>query len=108
MHKQIPAWLKEGTFTRDEMIAILRTTFLTLVGRYKGKIKDWDVINEAIDDETGTLRTDTMWYKQIGRITLNSRSNLRIPPIRPRVVLQRLFSEGMNKKSDVFMPWSAA
>jgi endo-1,4-beta-xylanase len=39
----------------------------TVVGRYKGKVKVWDVVNEALADGTGTnvLRT-SLWSEIIG------------------------------------------
>jgi endo-1,4-beta-xylanase len=42
----------------------LREHINTVVGRYKGKIKGWDVVNEALNDD-GTLR-QTPWLKIIG------------------------------------------
>ena len=48
-HNQIPGWLTGGNFTRDEVIEILRDHIATLVGRYKGRVWAWDVVNEAID-----------------------------------------------------------
>jgi endo-1,4-beta-xylanase len=36
----------------------------TVVGRYKGRIKGWDVVNEALNED-GTLR-QTQWMKIIG------------------------------------------
>ena len=36
-----------------------------MVGRYKGKIAGWDVVNEAIDDQQGDLRK-TKWLEIIG------------------------------------------
>jgi endo-1,4-beta-xylanase len=65
-HSQIPSWLANGTFTRDEVIAILRDHIMTLVGRYRGRILAWDVVNEAIDDGTGQLRTSSFWFQRIG------------------------------------------
>ncbi|HEU4387423.1 MAG TPA: endo-1,4-beta-xylanase [Blastocatellia bacterium] len=65
-HQQLPGWLTNGTFSRDEAIEILRNHISTLVGRYKGRIWAWDVVNEAIDDTTAALRTSSFWYRTIG------------------------------------------
>jgi endo-1,4-beta-xylanase len=65
-HNQIPNWLKNGNFSRDEAIDILREHILTFVGRYKGKVWAWDVVNEAIDDATAELRSNSFWYQKIG------------------------------------------
>jgi len=100
-HKQLPAWLRTGTFTRDEMIAILKEHIFTLVGRYKGKIKDWDVVNEAIDDDTGEVRKDTIWYKQIGPdyIKLAFEFAHTADPA-ARLYYNDYSAEELNKKSD--------
>jgi endo-1,4-beta-xylanase len=63
-HKQLPAWVEKGTWTRDELMAVLEEHIKTVVGRYKGRISVWDVVNEAIDEE-GELR-DTIWLRVIG------------------------------------------
>lgn len=65
-HRQNPKWLLEGNFTRDETVKLLKEHIQTLVGRYRGKILAWDVVNEAIDDQTGKLRTDSFWYQKLG------------------------------------------
>ena len=36
----------------------------TVVGRYKGRVKGWDVVNEALNDD-GTLR-NSRWLRIIG------------------------------------------
>lgn len=64
-HMQNPAWLTEGTFTRDEAIAVLREHIQTVVGRYRGKIAQWDVLNEAFGDLDGSPR-NTIWRQRIG------------------------------------------
>lgn len=63
-HIQQPAWLEEGKWTRDELIEVLREHITTVVGRYRGRIAAWDVVNEAIEED-GTLR-DTLWLQVIG------------------------------------------
>jgi endo-1,4-beta-xylanase len=67
-HNQTPGWVFRGAngapLTRDELIARMRDHIYTVVGRYKGKIGGWDVVNEALNED-GTLR-DSNWRKIIG------------------------------------------
>ncbi|MBS7653662.1 MAG: endo-1,4-beta-xylanase [Candidatus Bathyarchaeia archaeon] len=63
-HQQLPSWVAQGNYSREEWISIIREHIMTVVGRYKGRIYAWDVINEAIADD-GTLR-DTIWLRNIG------------------------------------------
>ncbi len=63
-HHQLPDWLTEGKFTREELIAILREHIMTVVSRYREQVSTWDVVNEALDDN-GSLR-DTIWLQGIG------------------------------------------
>jgi len=63
-HQQLPTWITQGRYTREEWINILREHIMTVVGRYRGKIYAWDVVNEAVEDD-GTLR-DNIWLKNIG------------------------------------------
>ena len=43
----IPDWLLTGNFTRDQYIQILHQHVTTLVQRYKGRIQEWSIANEA-------------------------------------------------------------
>lgn len=63
-HQQLPTWITQGRYTREEWINILREHIMTVVGRYRGKIYAWDVVNEAVEDD-GALR-DNIWLKNIG------------------------------------------
>lgn len=55
--------------TRELAMARLKDHIMTVVGRYKGRIIGWDVVNEAINDrgagQTENLR-DFSWYPLIG------------------------------------------
>jgi endo-1,4-beta-xylanase len=62
--RSLPNWIKWRIWTRDELIEILQDHIKTVVGRYKGRIKSWDVVNEVIS-HAGSLR-DTFWLKRIG------------------------------------------
>lgn len=67
-HSQTPRWVfedaKGGPVDRQTLLERMRDHIHTVVGRYKGRIKGWDVVNEALDED-GTLR-QTPWMKIIG------------------------------------------
>lgn len=63
-HNQLPGWVTGTNWTRDEMIAILEDHIDAVVGRYKGRIGAWDVVNEAVSDEGGMR--NTVWLDRIG------------------------------------------
>jgi endo-1,4-beta-xylanase len=63
-HGQLPAWLTSGTFTDDELEAILHQHITDEVSYFRGRIYAWDVVNEAFNED-GTLR-DTIWLRQLG------------------------------------------
>lgn len=62
---QLPEWLTQGTWSRDELITILHDHIGTVVGRYKGIIYAWDVVNEAFDPQ-GSLAENNFWMQGIG------------------------------------------
>ena len=67
-HQQTPAWVFQdaqgGALTRDALLARLHDHIRTVVGRYKGRIGGWDVVNEALNED-GSMR-QTLWLKIIG------------------------------------------
>ncbi len=67
-HSQTPAWVFEDgqghVVDRETLLERMRDHIHTIVGRYKGRIKGWDVVNEALDED-GTLR-QSPWLKIIG------------------------------------------
>src|SRR5687767_3835973 len=67
-HNQTPRWVFEDEkgepLDRETLLARLRDHISTVVGRYKGRIKAWDVVNEAINQD-GTMR-QSPWLKLIG------------------------------------------
>lgn len=67
-HSQTPAWVfqdeKGAPLTRNALLERLHDHIMTVVGRYKGRIQSWDVVNEALNED-GTLRNSN-WRKIIG------------------------------------------
>lgn len=65
-HQQNPAWLRTGTWTADDLRRLLREHVDSVVGRYRGRVYAWDVVNEAIGDN-GALRTaGSPWAPLLG------------------------------------------
>lgn len=71
-HNQVPSWFRNKSWNKETMLAALKTHITTVVGRYKGKIAEWDVVNEAISDASGNALRDTLWFRTIGREVLDS------------------------------------
>jgi alpha-N-arabinofuranosidase len=68
-HSQTPRWFFQGPdgqpASRELALERLRRHIKTVVGRYKGRVKQWDVVNEAINDGPGVLR-QSPWLRAIG------------------------------------------
>jgi endo-1,4-beta-xylanase len=52
--------------SREELLQRMRDHIHTVVGRYKGKIKAWDVVNEAIADGGTNILRNSPWLEIIG------------------------------------------
>lgn len=67
-HSQTPRWVFEDAngdpLDREALIERMRDHIHTVVGRFKGRIHGWDVVNEALNED-GTLR-ETPWLRIIG------------------------------------------
>lgn len=67
-HSQCPQWFchdGEGNLVgSDEMKRRMRDYIHTVVGRYKGRIHGWDVVNEAIEGDGSWRQSD--FYKILG------------------------------------------
>lgn len=67
-HNQTPAWVfQDGAgraISRDSLVARMRSHIFAVVGRYRGRIRGWDVVNEAVSED-GSLRPSP-WLQIIG------------------------------------------
>jgi len=69
-HNQTPDWFFKDAngnlLKKDELLKRLKNYIYTVVGRYKGKIYAWDVVNEAIDETQPDGYRRSTWYNICG------------------------------------------
>ncbi len=67
-HSQLPRWFVYGDDgqlrSAEELKAIMKEHIHTVVGRYKGRVKGWDVVNEAIMEDGSYRRSP--FYEILG------------------------------------------
>lgn len=67
-HSQVPKWVfeddKGNSVSREVLLGRMHDHITKVVGRYKGRIRGWDVVNEALNED-GTLR-QSLWMKIVG------------------------------------------
>ena len=79
-HMQQPTWLSSDgkkndmNWSRSEALAIMKDHITTVMQHFKGKVSEWDVVNECLDDDQSIVRTNpdgytlrpTIWSRAIG------------------------------------------
>ena len=69
-HEQTPRWFFKDslgkTVSKEVLLRRLKDHITTVVSRYKGKIYAWDVVNEAIDDDSTKFLRNSDWYQICG------------------------------------------
>ncbi len=69
-HQQTGDWIFKdeagNKVDREELLARMKTHIDSVVGRYKGSIYSWDVVNEAISDNPDELLRKSEWLEIIG------------------------------------------
>src|SRR5215475_6355244 len=70
-HNQLPNWLTtgvaNGTISSSQLMGLLEEHIFTEVGRYRGRIWQWDVANEFfLDSNPSVLNPDDFWVAHLG------------------------------------------
>jgi endo-1,4-beta-xylanase len=101
-HSQLPNWLNNGNFSAIQLNQILQSHIATEAGRYRGKIGEWDVVNEPFNDN-GTLRS-SIWQQKLGSgyIATALRAARQADP-GARLFLNDFNIEGVNAKSNAML-----
>lgn len=65
-HSSTPNWLPEFEGNATALDSFMKDYIHAYVGRYKGKVAGWDVVNEAMNT-SGPGWRETLWYKTLGK-----------------------------------------
>lgn len=70
-HSQLPSWVSkpeagQEKLTKEVLLARLKNHITTVAAHFKGKVLGWDVVNEALADNTGEYR-NSIFYRVIGK-----------------------------------------
>ena len=80
-HSQLPTWVSsdgkknDKNWTREEALLIMKNHITKVMQHYKGKVREWDVVNECLDDDQSivrsnpdgyNLRQQSVWQRAIG------------------------------------------
>ena len=85
-HSQLPEWVSsdgkknDKNWSRQEALDILEKHITQVMKHFKGKVKEWDVVNECLDDNQTTVRSNpegydlrtTVWTRAIGEDFIDS------------------------------------
>ena len=79
-HQQQPEWLSsdgkknDKGWTRQQALEIMKNHITNVMQHFKGKVTEWDVVNECLDDDQSIIRTNpdaytlrqNVWQRAIG------------------------------------------
>ena len=74
-HSQVAGWVSSNYGgQKEKLLAVLKNHIEKVVGHYKGQVAEWDVVNEAINDDynAGWRSNGSVWYEGIGAEFLDS------------------------------------
>jgi len=64
-HNATPDWVENFSGTDAEFEAMVKDYITTVMTRYSGKVRSWDVVNEAVEDGTNALR-NSVFRRRMG------------------------------------------
>ena len=71
-HNQLPTWLTSKSWSRTELLLIMKNHIDTLVKRYNDIVIEWDVVNEAFTDGSPVSLRSSVWRTNIGSDYIDS------------------------------------
>jgi GH35 family endo-1,4-beta-xylanase len=64
-HQQTPSWVTDA-MTADELAAALKTHIEATLGHFRGRVRAWDVVNEAVNTGTASGYNESIFWQKLG------------------------------------------
>ncbi len=64
--KWLPAWLKDGNYTKEQLMKLLQDHITTVGQRYSGQVREWTVVNEPFTRQQHLFDLNDWWADNIG------------------------------------------
>ncbi len=65
-HEASPDWVENFTGSDAEFEKMVEDYITTTMTRYKGKVRSWDVVNEAVDESAGNPLRNSIFRQRMG------------------------------------------
>jgi len=113
-HNQLPTWLTtgvgHGTITSSQLWSLLEAHIFTEVGRYRGKIWQWDVANEFfLDADPSGINPNDFWIQALGPTVIPQAFKWAHEADRGALLFYNDYNiageDGTNAKSDAVYAW---
>lgn len=70
--KWLPDWLKQGNFSQPELMEIIHNHIATVGAHYKGKVREYTVVNEAFSRKLLTGGNHDWWGEHLGEAYMDN------------------------------------
>lgn len=100
--KWLPDWLKNGNFTKEELMELMREHIMTVGQRYEGRIAEWTVVNEAFTRAQHLYDLRDWWADNTGGLDYIDQAFRWAREADPdaKLILNDFNNEGMNTISN--------
>jgi endo-1,4-beta-xylanase len=61
----LPAWLKNGNYSKDQLLNLIEDHIKTVGGHYRGQVREWTVVNEAFTRKQHVKGLEDWWGERL-------------------------------------------
>ncbi len=100
--KWLPAWLKDGNYSKDQLLELIHQHINEVAGHYKGRVREWSVVNEPFTRGQHIFGLKDWWADHVGDQSYIDQSFIWAHQADPdaKLLLNDFYIEGMNQYSD--------